>query len=293
VLGGTAWLWANALAESTVDILIVDESGQMSLANTLAISSACDSLVLLGDPMQLAQPSQASHPDGAGASALEHVLSENLTMPEDLGIFIGHTRRMHPDLTSFTSEVFYDGKLESIDGLDGQRINSESAFSGAGLRSVAVEHDGNASSSPEEAVRVAAIVSELLRGSWQDSHGRQMPLTSADVLIVTPFNAQIREIRTALEAAGLLGVMVGTVDKFQGREAPVTIYSLGSSSAELAPRGMEFLYQLNRLNVATSRARCISVIVSSPNLVRVLCKTPKQMRLANALCHARERAAIE
>lgn len=288
VLGGTAWLWASEKAVDSVGVMIVDEAGQVSLANTLAVAAACNSLVLLGDPMQLAQVSHASHPGGAGSSALEHVLGEHLTMPEDLGLFIEHTRRMHPDITAFTSEVFYDGKLESLEGLENQCIVGKGELAGTGLRAVAVKHEGNTNASVEEAEVVAQIVGEVLGKSWEDADGKRKKLTAKDVLIVTPFNAQITEISLALEEAGITGVLVGTVDKFQGKQAPIAIYSLASSSAESAPHGMEFLYELNRLNVATSRARCISIVVANPELARVFCKTPRQMQLANALCRARE-----
>jgi hypothetical protein len=290
VLGGTTWLWAGDNAENLVHTLIVDEAGQISLANTLATAAACRNLILLGDPLQLAQPSQAAHPPEASVSALEHVLEDLPVMPDHLGLFIAHTRRMHPDLCAFTSEVFYDGKLEPLAGLERQTITGSGSLSGAGLRNAAVKHAGNENASPEEAAAIAKIITDLVDRDWVDREGTSARIDTRSILVVTPFNAQIRVIEEALESVGITGVLVGTVDKFQGREAPVTIYSLASSSAEEAPRGMEFLYQLNRLNVATSRARCISVIVSNPELGRVLCRTPRQMRLANALCRAGELA---
>jgi predicted RecB family nuclease len=291
VLGGTTWLWANDHAGGRVDTLIADEASQLSLANVLAAAASCRNLILLGDPLQLSQPSQAAHPPDAGVSALEHILGEDAVIPDHLGLFIPKTRRMHPKLCAFTSEVFYDGKLESLAGLERQAITGTGDFAGAGLRQTTVVHQGNASASPEEAARIVEITKDLLGRQWLDREGASQRMNPTSILVVTPFNAQIRVIEDALEAAKIWGVLVGTVDKFQGREAPVTIYSMASSSAEIAPRGMEFLYQLNRLNVATSRARCISVIVSTPDLARVLCKTPRQMRLANALCWAEEYAS--
>lgn len=291
LLGGTTWLWANDNAADLVNTLIVDEAGQLSLANALATMASCRSAILLGDPMQLAQPSQAAQPPAASVSALQHVLEDRSVIPDHLGLFISHTRRMHPDLCAFTSEVFYDGQLQAIAGLETQTITGADPFAGAGLRLAAVPHAGNTNASPEEALAVARVVGDLLQRDWVDQGGSHMRIDSASILVVTPFNAQIRLIDEALRNEGIRGVLVGTVDKFQGREAPVTIYSLASSSADDAPRGMEFLYQLNRLNVATSRARCISVIVSTPELARVLCKTPRQMRLANALCWAEEFAS--
>jgi uncharacterized protein len=290
VLGGTTWVWANDNAGDLVHTLIADEAGQLSLANVLATTASCRNLILLGDPMQLGQPSQAAHPTDAGVSALEHVLGDESVIPDHLGLFISQTRRMHPDLCAFTSEVFYEGQLEALAGLERQTIGGTGLLAGTGLRQAAVRHIGNTSASPEEAAAVADAITDLLDRTWIDRFGGVSPIDTESILVVTPFNAQIREIEEALEERGIIGVLVGTVDKFQGREAPVTIYSLATSSAEEAPRGMEFLYQLNRLNVATSRARCMSIIVSTPELARVLCKTPRQIRLANALCRAEELA---
>ncbi len=288
VAAGTAWLWARPALADSLDTLFVDEAGQMSLANALAISGAARNLVLLGDPQQLAQPSQATHPPGAGSSALGHILDGRATMPEGAGLLLDRTYRMHPDLCRYTSEVFYDGKLHGADGLGRQEILGSGPFSGSGLRVVEVTHEGNTNASPEEAGEVARLA-ELLAGcSWRDRDGAVRPVGRDGILVVTPYNAQIRAIQDALAARGLSGFRVGTVDKFQGREAPVVIYSMATSSADEAPRGLEFLYDRHRLNVATSRARAMAIIVASPDLIRVSCRTPHQMTLVNALCRAWE-----
>ena len=287
VAAGTAWLWARAGLAASVDTLFVDEAGQLSLANVLAVAGAARNLVLLGDPQQLAQPSHATHPPGAGVSALEHILGDRATMPEGAGLLLDQTWRMHPDLCRFTSAVFYDGKLHGVDGLGRQEIVG-SGVAGAGLRVVQVAHQGNTNSSPEEAAEVARLAGQLTACSWRDKDGDEQPVGVGDVLIVTPYNAQIRAIQSALAASGQHGFKVGTVDKFQGREAPVVIYSMATSSADEAPRGLDFLYDLHRLNVATSRARALAIIVASPDLIRVSCRTPHQMMLANALCRAWE-----
>jgi predicted RecB family nuclease len=288
VAAGTVWLWARPSLADSVDTLFVDEAGQLSLANVLAVAGAARNLVLLGDPQQLAQPSQATHPPGAGASALGHILGERATMPEGAGLLLDQTYRMHPDLCRYTSEVFYDGKLHGVDGLDRQEILGAGPFSGSGLRVVEVVHEGNTNASPEEAGEVARL-GELLAGcSWRDRDGAVRPVGRDGILIVTPYNAQIRAIQDALAVRGLTGFRVGTVDKFQGREAPVVIYSMATSSADEAPRGLEFLYDRHRLNVATSRARAMAIIVASPDLIRVSCRTPHQMTLVNALCQAWE-----
>jgi predicted RecB family nuclease len=291
VVAGTAWLWARDEFTGSVDSLFVDEAGQLSLANTLAVVGAAVNLVLLGDPQQLAQPSQAAHPPGAGVSALGHVLGDHDTMPDAAGIFLDRTYRMHPDLCRYTSEIFYDDRLGGIPGLDRQRIDSESwPQLGAGLAFVEVDHSGNSSFSPEEAAEVVRLVGQLIRSVWTDRDGNERPMTVADVLVVTPFNAQVREIDHALAGAGISGVRVGTVDKFQGQEAPAVVYSMAASSAASAPRGLEFLFDLHRLNVATSRAKALAVIVANPDLLRVLCRTPRQIVLVNALCRAKEAA---
>ena len=288
VAAGTAWLWARPGLAGSVDTLFVDEAGQMSLANVLAVSGAARNLVLLGDPQQLAQPSQATHPPGAGASALGHILDGRATMPEGAGLLLDRTYRMHPDLCRYTSEVFYDGKLHGADGLGRQEILGEAPFSGSGLRVVEVPHEGNTNASPEEADEVARLAEMLAGSSWRDRDDVVRPIGGDGILVVTPYNAQIRAIQDALAARGLTGLRVGTVDKFQGREAPVVIYSMATSSADDAPRGLEFLYDRHRLNVATSRARAMAIIVASPDLIRVSCRTPHQMTLANALCQAWE-----
>jgi uncharacterized protein len=285
---GTAWLWAREQSAGSVDTLFVDEAGQMSLANVLAIAGAGRNLVLLGDPQQLAQPSQAVHPPGAGVSALEHILAGGATMPANAGLLLDRTWRMHPAICTYTSEVFYDSRLGWVSGLDRQAVAEGRGLQGSGIRIVEVPHEGNTNDSPEEAGQVARVVRDLLGGKWRDKEGKVLPITSPDIMVVTPYNAQVREIGEALALARAGGVRVGTVDKFQGREAAVVIYSMATSSAEEAPRGMEFLYDPHRLNVATSRARAMAIIVANPHLVRVFCRTPRQMVLANALCRAWE-----
>jgi uncharacterized protein len=216
------------------------------------------------------------------------VLAGESTMPPRMGLFQERTRRLHPDLCRFTSEAFYEGRLESEPWLARQSLTGPGLLNGTGVRFVPVLHEGNRNESPEEAAVVAGLVEGLLDGgaSWTDGDGRNHPIRPADVLIVAPYNAQVAAIERALPAA-----RVGTVDKFQGQEAPVSVYSMATSSPEDAPRGMEFLYSLNRLNVATSRARCLAVVVASPALIRVRARTPRQMRLANALCRFLELAA--
>jgi AAA domain/Helicase len=289
VVGGTSWAWVTEHLENAVDVLVVDEAGQMSLANVLAVSAAAESLVLFGDPAQLDQPQKGSHPPGAEASALEHLLGDALTMPADRGVFLPETRRLCPAICEFTSHVFYDGRLEPIAGLEKQRIVGAAPFDGSGLRFVPVEHTGNTNQSDEEVARVRELVAQMLDGGAQfiDRNDVARPLTPKDILIVAPYNAQVTALRGAL--SDYANLEIGTVDKFQGAEAPIVIYSMTSSSADDAPRGLEFLYSLNRLNVATSRAQALVILIGNPELTRVRCSTPRQMQLVNALCAYLER----
>jgi len=283
VVGATLWLWADPKALNVVDVLFVDEAGQMSLANVLAASQAARSVVLLGDPQQLDQPQQGSHPEGADVSALEHMLGDHKTIPSDRGIFLSETWRLAPSICRFTSEVFYEGRLFSRPGLERHVLVGTAPFEGAGLWVDAVPHEGNQGRSVEEVDEVDRIVACLLRAHarWIDSNGVAQPLTADDVLVVSPYNAQVALLE---ERLGPKGVHAGTVDRFQGQGKPVVIYSMTTSAPEDAPHGMEFLYSLNRLNVATSRAKCACILVANPRLFEPECKTPRQMQLANGLC---------
>ncbi len=291
VLGGTPWFWSCEAAARHVDVLFVDEAGQMSLGNVLAVSHAADSIVLLGDPQQLDQPQKAAHPDGVGVSALQHVLGEHETMPDDRGIFLPTTWRMSPTLCAFTSEQFYERKLEARPNLCTQVLCGTGAVDGSHLWLLPVKHDGNQNASDEEVDLVARLVEQLLQpgAGWVDACGVSHTMTAQDLRVVAPFNAQVNRL---VERLGPRGVPVGTVDKFQGQTAVVVIYSMTTSRPEDAPRGMEFLYSLNRLNVATSRARCAVFLVASPRLFEPECRTPRQMQLANALCRYREMARV-
>jgi uncharacterized protein len=295
LLGGTAWLWAREEFQQAVDVLFVDEAGQMSLANVLAVSEAARSVVLLGDPQQLDQPQRASHPEGADQSALEHLLAGHQTIPPDKGLFLPTTWRLAPAICRFTSEVFYESRLHPLDGLECQVISGAGPFDGAGLRVVEVDHDHCRNASDEEVDVVAGIVARLLQPGVtcvEFDLASRIPraprrLQPRDILVVAPYNAHVARLRERLDP---IGVAAGTVDKFQGQEAPVVIYSMATSRPEDAPRGMQFLYSLNRLNVATSRGKCLCVLVANPRLFAPDCKTPAQMRLANALCRFRELA---
>jgi len=263
----------------------VDEAGQMSLANVLACAQAGKNLVLLGDPQQLEQPQKGSHPEGSDISALAHLLDGRRTIGEGQGLFLAETWRLHPAICKFTSELFYEGRLSSMDGLERQEIRAPAPFSTPGLWFAPVVHDGNQNHSDEEIERVCAVVELLTQtgSTWVNRRGEQKNLTVNDILIVAPYNDQVNRLIERMP-----GAKVGTVDKFQGQEAAVVIYSMTTSSSEDAPHGMEFLYNLNRFNVATSRACCACIVVGNPRLFGPECRTPHQMELANALCRYAE-----
>ncbi len=290
VVGGTSWLWACEESFQAVDVLFIDEAGQMALADVLAVAHAAKSLVLIGDPQQLERPLKGSHPPGADNSALEHLLGDRKTIPDTMGLLLPETWRMHPAICKFTSEMFYDDRLGARSHTQNRILEGHSWLNGAGLWFVPVAHEANRNSSPQEVAVVASIVESLLRPDvkWFRGAGNPQPLRWEDILIVAPYNAQVADILARLPSA-----RVGTVDKFQGQEAPVVVYSLTTSSPEDAPRGMEFLYSLNRLNVATSRGMSCVIVVGSPRLLEPDCRTPRQMQLANALCRYRELATTK
>lgn len=283
LIAGTAWLFAREeLERCPVDYLFIDEAGQVSLADALAMGTCARNLVLLGDPLQLAQVRQGRHPGGSGVSVLEHLLGDAATIAQDKGVFLEHTRRMHPDVCEFVSSAFYEERLSSV-----EECARQSTAVGTGLRYVAVDHVGNRQTSPEEAERVARDIEAMLGAAYTDVAGRTRPLQEDDFMVVAPYNAQVRCLRDAVPA----GVRVGTVDKFQGQEAIVVFFSMATSSGDDIPRNVEFLLSRNRLNVAISRARCLGVLVASPRLLDLKCRTVEQMRLANALCLAVEMAS--
>ena len=286
LVAGTSWLFARAAMARSLDYLFIDEAGQISLADAVAMSSASWNLVLLGDPQQLPHVCQGVHPAGSGVSVLEHLLGDASTVDEADGLFLAESWRMHPDVCRFISELSYDGRLRSAPHRDRQQIASL-GLSGSGLRFLGVEHDGNAQQSPEEAEVIAAAAGRLLEGgTFTNVNNEVAALTPSDILVVAPYNMQVRCLRERLPA----GIEVGTVDKFQGREAPVVFFSMTTSSGANIPRNLEFLFSRNRLNVAISRAKCLAVVVASPRLLDVSCRTVDQMRLVNGLCRFVEMA---
>lgn len=291
LVSATTFAWADETQRGAFDIVIIDEAGQISLADALVTSLVAKDVVLLGDPQQLPQVAQGTHPIGSDRSILEHLLDEHATIPPDRGVFLDTSYRMQPEIDHFISDAFYDGRL-AADPLNANNRVRSSGICGAGLRFSPVPHEGNARRSSAEAARIADEIALLLRDgrvTLRDQPERAM--TARDILVVAPYNQQRREIDEALRARGIADVAVGTVDKFQGQEAPVVFFSLATSSAELAPRGLEFLLSPHRLNVAISRAQALSVVVASPLLLASHATTIEAMGSLNLLCAYVEAAA--
>jgi uncharacterized protein len=290
LIAGTAWLFAREELDEALDYLFIDEGGQVSLGNLVAMGLAARNLVLVGDQMQLAQPIQGTHPGRTGLSALEFLLEDHATVPPERGIFLDVTRRMHPDVCRFISEAVYGGRLHSHASTEAQRLvlraGADSAVKTSGLSFVPVSHQDCRQKSEQEARRVAEIYTSLLKQRWINQDGKERTLGIDDIIIVSPYNIQVNHLQSVLPS----GARVGTVDKFQGQEAAVVVVSMTTSSAEDCPRGMEFLFSRNRLNVAISRARALAIVVVSPLLLEASCKTVEQMKLVNTFCFAKHYA---
>ena len=272
VIGGTAWDFANPsrIPRGALDLLVIEEAGQYSLANTIAVASAARTLLLLGDPQQLPQVSQGTHPEPVDGSALGWLVDGHATLPEERGYFLDRSFRMHPAVCGPVSRLSYDGRLQAQEEVSGAR---RLAGVQPGVHVLTVEHTGNSTDSPEEADAIIAEITSRLGSEWTDEKGTTA-LDQRHVLVVTPYNAQVVTLRRKLDAVGLDGVEAGTVDKFQGRQAALVFVSMTASSADDVPRGVSFLLNRNRLNVAISRAKYAAVIVRSATLTDYLPATP-------------------
>ncbi len=287
VVGGTAWLFSRPEFDQAFDYLFVDEAGQVSIANVVAMGTSAKNIVLVGDPMQLPQPIQGAHPGDSGLSALEYLLAGHNTVSADRGIFLPVSRRMHPDVCRFISTIVYEGRLASDEGAGRQRIFDDSSRSLSGVHLVEIPHAGNSQSSQEEVVGIRRQITSLLGKRFRDRDGNERRLQLSDILVVAPYNLQVNALKAGLPS----GARVGTVDKFQGQEAPVCIVSMTTSSADEIPRGVDFLFSLNRINVAVSRAQVLSLVSASPRLLEVPCANIMEMRLVNSLCALKEYSA--
>ena len=274
LIGGTAWTMTGAtVAPGSLDLLVIDEAGQFSLANTLAVTRAAKRLLLLGDPQQLPQVTQAIHPEPVDASALGWLSNGHATLPPEYGYFLADSWRMHPALCDAVSDLAYDSKLEAANAATLRHLEGAPA----GVECVYVDHQGNSTDSIEEAREVVEQVKIHLGLLWHDGSSIERPLQEKDVLVVAAYNVQVELIRRELNSVGLLGVRVGTVDRFQGQEAAVVIVSLACSAPAEAPRGMGFLLNRNRINVAVSRGQWRAVIVRAPQLTRYMPSKPEAL----------------
>lgn len=283
LLGGTAWVFSRPEYEQVFDYLFVDEAGQVSLANIVAMGLCAKNIVLIGDPMQLPQPIQGAHPGSSGLSPLEYLLETEATVAPENGIFLNMSWRMHDDICTFISDAIYGGKLVAEANNSNQSIdltdNHHSALKPTGISFVPVDHEYRSQWCPEEADKVAEIYSDLLRQKFTDRDGILHDLTTDDILVISPYNLQVNLLTQELED----NARVGTVDKFQGQEAQVVIISMATSSEQDVSRNIEFLLSKNRLNVAVSRARSLAILIASPKLLEISCRTIEQMELANTL----------
>ncbi|HEY5256766.1 MAG TPA: TM0106 family RecB-like putative nuclease, partial [Candidatus Baltobacteraceae bacterium] len=279
---GTAWLYASEKAAGALDYLFVDEAGQMALPTFAAMAPAAANIVLLGDPAQLSQVSHASHPGDVGLSVLQYLLGDAPTIAPERGMFLTTSWRMHRDICRFVSEISYRGRLHEHPNCNRQTIFSPGLV-GSGLRYLPVDHEGNRNRSPEEAGRIADEIATLLDGELVDQDGGRRAIAPEDIIVVAPYNAQRQEIERAIAQRVGRNVEVGTVDKFQGREAYVVFYSMATSSGEDMPRNADFLFARNRMNVAVSRARALAVLVASPRLLEAATPSVDAMRLLNGL----------
>ncbi len=286
LVGGSAWVFSDADVQDQFDYLFVDEASQVSVANLIGMAPAAQNLVLLGDQMQLGQPIQGTHPGGSGCSALEYLLQGRATIPDELGLFLPLTWRLHPKLCRVISSAVYDDRLDPAPGMEKRIIRvpktgGRSIRQEAGIVFVPVHHDGNTQGSDEEVAVVKELIDELLGRPYTDETGRVAGhLQFEDILCVAPYNVQVRKLQRVLGSQA----RVGSIDKFQGQEARVVILSMCASRADVSPRGIEFLLHKNRLNVALSRAQSLAIVVANPALAQSSCTTLRQMELLNLFC---------
>ncbi len=287
LFAGTAWTFANPHFDGRLDYLFIDEAGQVATANVVAMSTAAKNIILVGDQMQLGQPIQGTHPGEAGLSVLEFLLGDHSTIPAERGIFLGRTYRMRPGICQFISDAFYDGRLTAHESTAARNLNLQGIdLPNEGIAMIPARHEGCSQKSVEEGRIIKAKYQTLLGQAFTDRDGGTRPITENDILVVTPYNVQVNYLRSILPE----NAKVGTVDKFQGQEAPIVLISMVTSSAADLPRNIEFLYSKNRLNVAVSRAQCLAVVVANPNLLEIPCGTVEQMKLVNTFCWLNEYA---
>ena len=285
LVGGTAWAFSDPGMRGSLEYLFVDEAGQVSVAHLIGMAAATDNIILVGDQMQLGQPIQGSHLGDSGLSSLEYLLQGRATIPADMGLFLGMTWRLHPSVCHFLSDAVYEGRLQAAGQTAERRVLVSNVAryvtQEAGLLFVPVTHAGNIQGSDEEVGLICKWVAELLGRTLTDTQGQTCgQLQLSDILFVAPYNMQVRKLQAALGPQA----RVGSVDKFQGQEAPIVILSMCASQGDASPRGIDFLFNKNRLNVALSRAQSLAIVVANPAHSRTQCFSLAQMEQVNLFC---------
>ncbi len=285
VVGSTAWGFARDDLENQFDYLFIDEAGQVSVANLIAMSQSTKNIILMGDQMQLGQPSQGSHPGESGLSILDYLLHKTPTISDDMGIFLNKTYRMHSAVNQFISDAIYEGKLTASADNDRQRVHIPEGYKGildkeAGIITVPVMHHENTQASDEEIEQIVILANQLLGRIYTDKKGKERCIGWKDIMFVAPYNHQVNKLKAALGKEAI----VGSVDKFQGQEAPIVFLSMCASNANESPRGLNFLFDKSRINVAISRAKCMAIVVYSPALLEAAASSVEQLAMINLFC---------
>jgi predicted RecB family nuclease len=282
VLGTTAWGFARKEMANQLDYIFVDEAGQVSVANLIAMSRSAKNLVLMGDQMQLGQPSQGTHPLDSGLSVLDYLLHDTPTIADDMGVFLSESYRMHPAVNQFISEYIYEAKLHTDSDNVKQLVHVPASYTGilnkgAGIVFVSVEHQGNTQAADEEVEQIVQLTQEILQRQLTTKDGVTRQVTWQDILFIAPYNHQVSKLQAALGQQA----KVGSVDKFQGQEAHIVFLSMCSSDASEALRGLDFLFNKNRLNVAISRAKSLAIVVANPRLAITKVNSIEQLKMVN------------
>ena len=278
---GTAWLFSDPRLDKELDYIFIDEAGQVSLANTLAIATSTKNLVLIGDQMQLSQPIQGIHIGNSGKSSLDFLLEGQDTIPADQGIFLNKTRRLNNKICNYISSSFYDFRLKPHPVTETRSVDLKLKNIGnEGIFYLPMDHKDCTQKSDEE-VEIIEDLFEKIIGKDSTDEGKNKKIANEDIMIVAPFNMQVNNFKRKLKNDNL---RVGTIDKFQGQESKVVFISMTSSDPENLPRHKEFFFSRNRLNVAISRGQCVAVILFNPNLLLANCKKINEMRLVNNFC---------
>ena len=281
LFSGTAWCFSRPACDEKLDYLFIDEAGQLTTADVLAISLSAKNIVIIGDQMQLSSPISAVHPGDSGQSLPEYLLEGNDTISSNKGIFIDKSRRLHPKLRQFVSENFYDERLKNFDFTKKRKIifsNKKDSLPETGIVMIDANHrEVCRQKSEEEGKLVKKYYNELIGSTFLDEKNNKKIMNEEDILVVAPYNVQVNYLKSILPKEA----KVGTIDKFQGQQAPATIISMTTSDPESLPRNVDFFFSRNRLNVAISRSQCLSIIIMNKKILEIACKKIKHIHLVN------------